>query len=172
MDTVAPSVTNVRIKTDESLTANAFEFVFTSNEAGKYYYAVMKSSANAPDAETVKASNILGAVTGSGNINPEMSGKEVSIKVNGLDAETSYVVYVVAEDNVIALADGATGSNLSEVIGSEPVSTKNVAEEVPETEIEDTLSPENGTYLPIWLLIALLVMVGVAFIARRYLKRK
>ena len=55
VDTVAPEVSGVEIKTDGSLTGNALTFGFVSNEPGTYYYAVMPASAQAPDAASIKS---------------------------------------------------------------------------------------------------------------------
>ena len=123
-DTTAPTISDVSIRVDTSLTENSLEFVFTSSEAGTYYYAVVKADQAVPSAGMLKAQQIKGAVMGTGSITSEMCGEPITIAVSGLEADTEYVVYVAAEDVLISLGDGAVASNVSEVIGSEPVSTE------------------------------------------------
>ena len=124
VDTVAPVVSNVKIKEDSSLTASSLKFSFVSSEIGNYYYAVMKASEDVTDAETIKAGNILGAVTGSGSINDKNVNKEMTVSVSGLEKNTLYVAYVVVEDRVLNLSDGSEAVNTSEVVASGTVSTK------------------------------------------------
>ena len=142
-DTVAPIISNLLIKEDDTLTSNSLEFTFVSNEVGTYYYAVVKAGQTPPTAEEVKTLNFEGAKIGSGNITPEMLNKEISIAVNGLDASTLYVVYLVVEDATISFLEGTSAANISEVINSDPVSTK----AVPKIPTADTTNPVSWIVL-------------------------
>lgn len=187
-DTVAPEVGNVVIKTDESLTSNSLAFSFISNEAGNYYYAVVKASDTAPNAADIKAGTVENAVAGSGTITSEMSGKEVTVQVSGLQENTFYVVYVVVEDSVINLSDGKTTSNISTVAVSAPASTLDSEDEnqdepgdenqdkeesdKEEQENQKVDSPDMGDHMSIIVFMILLIAVCVAFAGRTYYENK
>lgn len=168
-DTIAPVVSNVYIKRDTGLTSGSLEFAFTSSEPGTFYYAVMKASEAAPDAAAIKAGTVANAVMGTGNISPTLSGKEISVGVAGLQANTLYVAYVVVEDNVVNLGDGSAAPNLSDVASSTPVSTKlpTPPVEVPKGETET--SPKTMDGMSVMILVLLLGAVCASFFGRRYL---
>ena len=119
VDTLAPQVAVEIIST----TTSGLTFQITSNEAGKYYYAVQKASATAPSAEQVMAQNVTDAAVGTGNISAEQAGQPITLSVSDLKIDTAYVVYVVAEDSVVQLSDGSAAANASGLIASEPVKT-------------------------------------------------
>ena len=173
VDTVAPIVSGVAIKTDRGLTASTLEFGFVSNEPGTYYYAVMRANEQAPDAASLKSGTVANAVTGSGNLNADKVGQEVSVSVAGLQASTRYVVYVVAEDTVINLSDGSAASNISDVKVSAPVSTKQITPpvEIPRDEVSEdevVTSPKTWDDLSgVWFTV-LLCLVCAAYVGRKY----
>ena len=168
VDTVAPEVSGVEIKTDSGLTASTLEFGFVSNEPGNYYYAVMRANEQVPDAASIKAGAVANAVMGSGSLNADMIGQEVRVSVAGLQASTRYVVYVVVEDTVINLSDGSAAPNISEVKVSTPVSTKQVTPPVEIPEDEVITSPKTRDYMPnVWFAL-LLCAVCATYIGRKY----
>lgn len=181
-DTVAPIISDLMIKEDDTLTSNSLEFSFTSNEIGTYYYAVVKAGQTQPTMEELKAVNLTDAKTGSGKISSEMLDKEINIAVNGLDPSTLYVVYLVVEDTTISFMDGSSVANVSEIASSNPVSTKVViddTEDAPGTEDiigtgdETTKSDENKTgdqtNIAMWFL---LFIFGILCVAGGFIWRK
>jgi len=80
---------------------DGFRLLFTANENGTAYYVVLADGAAAPSVSEVKnGTGNGGAVAiGSGNTALE-ANTEASVNVSGLNADTSYDIYVVAEDNV------------------------------------------------------------------------
>lgn len=172
VDTEEPEVSDVAIRTDKGLTASALEFSFASNEPGNYYYAVMRANEPAPDAASIKAGTVANAVMGSGNLNADMIGKAVTVGVVGLQANTMYVVYVVAEDTVINLSDGSAAPNISKVKASTPVSTKRIIapDEMPTAEI--VTSPKTEEHMSGALFVLLLCAICGAFVARKFYFRR
>lgn len=171
VDTTAPTISNVYIKEDTGLAADSLEFRFTSDEAGTFYYAVVKASQKAPDAASIIAGTVENAIVGNGMIHPKMIGEEVSIVVTGLEENTLYVVYIVVEDNVIKADDGSTSANISEVISSTPASTK-APEDFDESDVPQD-EPENGSKVGVYIaIIAVILLAGGFFIFFFVKKRK
>lgn len=113
VDTLAPVVSAA--VDAASVTDSGFSLSITSGEAGKYYYAVMKASDEAPTREALLAQNIPGAIVGTGNLTAE---QPIVIPVAGLEANTAYMVYAVAEDTVVMLSDGSAAPNVSDVVSA------------------------------------------------------
>lgn len=120
VDTLAPTA-GVVVKM--SVTESEITFAVTSNEVGTYYYAVLEAIAEAPDAQALKSQNLVCAGKGSGNVNTSQVGTEITHTVSGLEANTAYVVYVVAEDALFTLDGADAAPNLSEVAASDIVRT-------------------------------------------------
>ena len=170
VDTTIPSIITLSINEDSGLATDALEFVFVSDKAGTFYYAVMKAGEKAPDVNAMIAGDIEGAITGSGVISSDMVGEEVSIAVNGLEANTLYVVYVVVKDNVISLGDGSDAMNISEVACSQPASTK--ATDVSEdTEVVVDDKDTNSAFV-IGIIGAILAVMGIIVVVFFVKKKK
>jgi hypothetical protein len=98
-DQAAPS-----FATDYPATANvagtSFDLKLKINEGGKGYYVVLANDDTAPTATEVKAGTGSSAATAvkSGNSNLT-ADTEASISITDLSSETSYDIYVVAEDD-------------------------------------------------------------------------
>ncbi len=122
VDTVAPEASVDIDKT--STTSESLSFIFSSTEAGKYYYAVLDAATAAPNAADVMSQQVMGAVMGSGNIPADMAGKPITLSVNGLNPNTMYVVYLVTEDATVSFRDGTPAANVSALAASTAVSTK------------------------------------------------
>ncbi len=139
VDTLAPEVT---VTVDPgSVSASGFQLSITSGEAGKYCYAVLGAAEAVPTQEELLSLNIPGAVMGSGNI--EKAGQPVAVTVSGLEANTPYMVYAVAEDAVILLSGGAAAPNVSGVVSSELVVTARYSLEDAQITVEDMLYTGN-----------------------------
>lgn len=84
------------------VTASGFTLSSTINEVGKTYYVVLPSGASAPTAAQVKAGQNAGgsAATPAGSITNATANTAATASVSGLSANTTYDVYVVAEDAV------------------------------------------------------------------------
>ena len=135
VDTLAPTVS---VAVDAaSVTDSGFSFSIASSEAGRYYYAVMKAADEAPTLEALLTQKISGAIVGTGNL--EQAGQSVVISVTGLETNTAYTVYVVAEDTVVMLSDGSAAPNVSDVVSSEPVVTARCSLDKAEVTTEDML---------------------------------
>lgn len=156
VDTLAPQVAVKIIST----TTSGLTFQITSNEAGKYYYAVQKASATAPSAEQVMAQNVTDAAVGTGNISAEQVGQPITLSVSDLKIDTAYVVYVVVEDSVVQLSDGSAAANASGLITITAV-------------IADPSVPKTGdnNQVMLWASIVLLSLCAVVVLtvsSKRY----
>ena len=113
IDTLAPQIT---VKVDQtSLSNSGFSFTITSNEAGKYYYAVVTADSEVPTQDDLLAQNVENAIVGFGMIQANQVGLPIRIDVSGLESETAYMIYVMAEDTVVML-DGSAAANMSEIV--------------------------------------------------------
>lgn len=135
VDTLAPEI-SVAIR-NESVTNTGFAMTITSGEAGTYYYAVLRADAAAPSVEELLTQNIPGAILGSGNLTAEQAGAPIEVTISGLERNTAYIVYAVAEDSVVMLRDGTAVPNVSAVVSSELVLTQRNALEGAEVTVED-----------------------------------
>ena len=137
VDTLAPVVS---ISVDaSSVTDSGFSFTITSNEVGKYDYAVVKATEPMPTAEDLLTGNVPGGIVGSGNISAGQVGQPIALTVSGLEANTAYTVYAVAEDTVIRLSDGSAAPNVSGVASGDPVVTAQFGLDNAEVTVEDML---------------------------------
>ena len=137
VDTLAPVVS---IAVDaSSVTASGFSFTITSNEVGKYYYAVIKATAPVPTAQELLTGTVSGAVVGSGSIPAEQTGQPIALTVSGLEANTAYTVYAVAEDAVVLLSDGSAAPNVSSVASGDLVVTARFGLENAAVTVDDAL---------------------------------
>jgi hypothetical protein len=85
----------------EQLSATSVTVRAQTNETGAAYYVVLAAGASAPTAAQVKDGNDStgNPALGSGTI-PLTANTEVSAAVTGLTADTTYDIYIVAEDAV------------------------------------------------------------------------
>ena len=113
VDTLAPEISVAVTGTTEA----SITFSVTTSEAGKIYYAVRKATEPAPTAAELLAGTDVRTVAA------EEAGQAISLTVSGLTSNTTYVVYVVAEDTVVMLGDGSAAPNVSDVVASENAST-------------------------------------------------
>lgn len=78
---------------------NSVNVILTSNEIGKAYYVVLPAEEDAPSSAQVKAGKNRGGQTvelkGSKTVR---GGIETNFNINDLSANTSYTIYIVAED--------------------------------------------------------------------------
>ena len=100
----------------DSVNGSGFAFTITSSEDGKYHYAVMRAEDTAPTREALLSQNIPGAIVGTGNLSAEQEGQPLTVTISGLESNTAYTVYAVAEDTDyvienIALALVLTGDD-------------------------------------------------------------
>jgi len=91
IDTIAPVLSAISVNNIHLTTAIAH---LTSNEIGKAYFAVKKSTDPAPDSAAIKAG--IGFVA-AGNAKVE-AGTPHDFNLTGLTKATDYIVYIVAED--------------------------------------------------------------------------
>ena len=138
VDTLAPVVT---VAVDvASVTGNGFSLSLTSTEAGTYHYAVLKAGQDAPDKEALLSGDLPDAITGSGSLS---ANEAVLLTVTGLEANTAYTVYAVAQDTVVLLSDGSAAPNTSEVASSALVVTARYSLEQAIVTVEDMLYTGN-----------------------------
>ncbi|PJE53347.1 DUF4347 domain-containing protein, partial [Marinomonas sp. BSi20584] len=97
-ETSTPSTTNI--------SSTTFDLTVDINEAGKVYYVVVADGAQAPTAAQVKAGVSYGDNNGrgatvitSGNATVSSGAFSNTFNVSGLDANTTYNIYVIAEDD-------------------------------------------------------------------------
>ncbi|MBP3412939.1 MAG: S-layer homology domain-containing protein, partial [Oscillospiraceae bacterium] len=134
VDTLAPVVT---VAVDmASVTGNSFSASITSNEAGTYHYAVLKAGEPAPTVEALLSVDLPGAIMGSGKLSADQA---VTVTVPGLEINTAYTLYAVAEDTVILLSDGSAAPNVSDVASSELVVTARCSLEQAVVTVENML---------------------------------
>ena len=162
-DITAPKITDVHIKEDESLKSVQADIAFTVNEPGEYYYAVLPEGSVAPSAEQIFEGNVEGAVIGNGIIKEEEAGNEKRCTVDGLNKDTSYMVYIVAKDMALDINTGKSAANCSDVFASKKaVKTQNVLTDMNSTnltfeikdsvkytgqEIKPLITVKNGDYI-------------------------
>ncbi len=139
VDTLAPEI-SVAVDMD-SVTGSGFDLSITSSETGKYYYAVLGAAEAVPTAEELLSQNIPGAILGCGNL--EQAGEPITVTVSGLEVNTPYTVYAVAEDMVIMLSDGSAAPNVSSVASSDLVVTARYSLENAQVAVEDMLYTGN-----------------------------
>lgn len=155
-DTVAPIVSDILIKDDNSLTHASLEFTFNSNEMGTYYYAVVPAGNPAVTEEELLALDSEGIKMGTGNITSEMIDEQINIAVDGLEAKTLYVVYVMVADTTVHFDDKTPAPNMSEIVCSNPVSTKETA---PSTQVGDW-TEESSNF--VGYLVGAVALTGIA----------
>ena len=104
-DTTAP-VFEVSTPSTTNISSTTFDLTVDINEAGKVYYVVVADGAQAPTAAEVKAGVSYGDNNGrgatvitSGNATVSSGAFSNTFNVSGLDANTTYNIYVVAEDD-------------------------------------------------------------------------
>lgn len=101
-DTTAPTFATDYPKAD-NITATGFDLKIQTNEDGKAYFVVLNAGATAPSADQVKAGQDSSGQAVGDNLKGTVNltaNTEATQAVAGLNAETEYDVYVVAEDNV------------------------------------------------------------------------
>ncbi len=76
--------------------STSFDLKVKINESGKVYYAVVSNGASAPTSAQVKSGT---GFIKAGN-SDVIANTEATLSITGLNSNTSYDVYVVAEDNV------------------------------------------------------------------------
>jgi len=156
-DTIAPTIHGLLIKEDDTLTSKSLASSFMTDEMGTYYYAVVKAGQKVPTAEELKSLTLADAKVGSGKITSAMCNKEVCISVDGLEAATLYVVYLVVEDATICYKNGTPAPNTSEVACSNPVSTH---------EKDDVDTGDHTDFTP-WIVLLVIgmlcILVGIAW---------
>ena len=148
IDTIAPTVTDVTVLNDASLKDTEFTVSFKVNEVGTYYYLVKESDdAIMPTADEIisaaKASNP--DLAGTGKTGTLTDGKAViTTTVTGLAPNSSYIVYVVAQDEVynISSLPKTADPNTSIVVSSKTATTKQC---VPVVTVKPTISGMYGT---------------------------
>ena len=91
-DTTAPVLSATSVGTITDTTAN---LIFTSDEAGTYYYLVLAAADPAPNAATIKAQ-----VTAVAKGTASATATSNTVAISGLSASTVYKVYLVVEDAV------------------------------------------------------------------------
>ncbi|MGI5921379.1 MAG: S-layer homology domain-containing protein [Syntrophomonadaceae bacterium] len=101
---ITPPVWSPGYPKADDLSSDWFKLYFKANENGKVYYVVLTDAAAAPSAAEVKngTGNGGAAVITKGQQNLQ-ADTEISTTVAGLDADTAYDIYVVAEDTVLNL---------------------------------------------------------------------
>ena len=130
IDTTAPSVTDVTVLDDASLKDSKFTVSFKVNEVGTYYYLVKKSGETLPNAEDIiKAATAVKPVlagTGETGTLTETGKAVITATVTGLAPNSSYIVYVVAQDKVYNISSSTEklDPNTSAVTHSMAVKTK------------------------------------------------
>jgi|GEM_PF-2299728 autotransporter-associated beta strand protein/VCBS repeat-containing protein len=104
-DTTAP-VFETSTPYTTNISSTTFDLTVDINEAGKVYYVVVADGAQAPTAAEVKAGVSYGDNNGrgatvitSGNATVSNGAFSNTFNVSGLDANTTYNIYVVAEDD-------------------------------------------------------------------------
>jgi hypothetical protein len=105
-DTMAPRLTNV---THEAPTHNSVDVKFTSSESGKVYYVALPAADPVPTKQQIKAGqDSTGAAAANKGSISVMDHTPTTIAVTGLTAETSYKIYLAAEDAATNLSDAVT----------------------------------------------------------------
>lgn len=145
IDTIAPIVTDVTVLDDASLKDTEFTVSFKVNEVGTYYYLVKESGGTSPNAgEIIKAATAAKPeLAGTGKTGTLTEGKAViTTTVTGLKSNSSYIVYVAAQDEVYNISSSKPDPNTSAVERSNTVTTKKC---VPVVTENPTVSGMYGT---------------------------
>ncbi|MHB9294625.1 hypothetical protein PilKf_00349 [Pillotina sp. SPG140] len=104
-DETAPKVTEATVSSQtNTATGTTATVTFKSDEAGKYYYVVLASNVDAPNAAAIK-----GATSGIKGTGDATASATNSFNVIGLAAGTKYKAYIVVED---------AAGNISEVFAT------------------------------------------------------
>jgi len=115
-DVIAPEWTSLYPKT-ESISGSGFTAIANLNEPGNVYLVVLASGAAAPTPAEVKA----GKESGGGNalksdtIRCSASSTEYTSIITGLNQQTSYDVYFVAEDDIPNLQTSVTKISITTI---------------------------------------------------------
>ncbi len=123
LDDRAPEFLELAILDNETLKETQADILFALSEPGTYYYAMLPVDMEAPDAESLKSQNVPGAIMGTGTINEALAGTRIMLTVSGLEAGTSYKLYMMADDTT-AKTNGTPSVNTSTVKESLVVTTK------------------------------------------------
>ena len=129
IDTIAPNVTEVTVLKDASLKDTEFTVSFKVDEVGTYYYLVKESDdAIMPTADEIisaaTASKPVLAGTGETGTLTEAGKAVITATVTGLKPNSSYIVYVAAQDEVYNISSSTPEPNTSDVARSMAVKTK------------------------------------------------
>jgi hypothetical protein len=135
VDNMAPSITKLTFNTD-TLEDTQAEFTFTVDEDCTYYYEVLPAYQSTPTADQIKESVSTGANNdkiGTGSVKTE-EGSTVTIKVAGLNPNTTYNVYVVAQD-----------ADLYDISGDKEVISNNISSVVSASATTKAAKPQITT---------------------------
>jgi Endonuclease/Exonuclease/phosphatase family len=114
---VTPPDFTASYPTVASVTPNSFVLKNNLNSLGKIYFVVLPANATAPTSAQVKegrdANGTLLTTTLVGSLIISNVGSEFNSTIEGLTANTTYDVYVVAEDNVPNLQTSPTKLSLT-----------------------------------------------------------
>ena len=128
IDTIAPTVSDVTVLDDASLKDTEFTVSFKVNEVGTYYYLVKESGGTSPIADEIinaaTASKPVLAGTGETGTLTEAGKAVITATVTGLKPNSSYIVYVAAQDEVYNISSSTPEPNTSDVARSMAVKTK------------------------------------------------
>lgn len=128
IDTIAPTVSDVTVLDDASLKDTEFTVSFKVNEVGTYYYLVKESGGISPIADEIinaaTASKPVLAGTGETGTLTEAGKAVITATVTGLKPNSSYIVYVAAQDEVYNISSSTPEPNTSDVARSMAVKTK------------------------------------------------